>query len=122
MTDTTETGMQLFLAVIFGMVLVLIFIGLIALILRIAIRRPDRNPPLVPTADGHYEVMGKKVTCHHCGAAAFNAQDILLNTWLLSLLRIDWLDSSATALTCTTCGRLTWFAQQGSDAQSSRDK
>ena len=113
--------MSLFVAVVFGMALVLIFIALIALILRIAIRRPALSPPLTPKADGHYEVVGKKVLCHHCGSAGFNAQEILLNTWLLSLLRIDWLDSSATVLTCNTCGRLTWFAQEGLANESGKD-
>jgi len=98
--------------VLFGMVLVLFFFGIFALIVRLSARRPTHSPPLTPSADGRYEVFGKRVVCHHCGHASFKAQEILLNTWLLSLLRIDWLDSSATVLTCNTCGRLTWFAQE----------
>jgi hypothetical protein len=98
--------------VLFGMVLVLFFFGIFALIVRLSVRRPTHSPPLIPSADGRYEVFGKRVVCHHCGHASFKAQEILLNTWLLSLLRIDWLDSSATVLTRNTCGRLTWFAQE----------
>ncbi|NQV85639.1 MAG: DNA-binding protein [Woeseiaceae bacterium] len=65
----------------------------------------------MPTEDGRFEVIGKKVSCSHCGGARFAAKEILLNTWLLSLLRIDWLDSSATVLSCEKCGQLTWFTQ-----------
>jgi predicted nucleic-acid-binding Zn-ribbon protein len=69
------------------------------------------NPPVISSDDGHYEVVEKRVVCSHCGGTAFKAQEILLNTWLLSLLRIDWLDSSATVLSCDKCGCLIWFAQ-----------
>jgi len=98
--------------ILFGMVLVLFFFGIFALIVRLSVRKPTHNPPLIPSEDGSYEVFGKRVVCHHCDHASFKAQEILLNTWLLSLLRIDWLDSSATVLTCDTCGRLTWFSQE----------
>ena len=104
---------SLFLAVLFGMLLLLLAIGIGIVIFRAVLRKPTHNPPLVPSDDGHYEVVGKRVTCFHCGSSRFSAQEILLNTWLLSLLRIDWLDSSATVLSCDNCGRLTWFTQDG---------
>jgi hypothetical protein len=28
------------------------------------------------------------------------------------LLRIDWLDSSATVLSCSACGRIAWFSHE----------
>jgi predicted nucleic-acid-binding Zn-ribbon protein len=104
---------SLFLAVFFGILLLLLAIAIGIVIFRAVLRKPTHNPPLVPSDDGHYEVVGKRVTCFHCGSSRFSAQEILLNTWLLSLLRIDWLDSSATVLSCDNCGRLTWFTQDG---------
>ena len=94
------------------MFLLLIFIGLLFVIFRAVLRKPSYGPPLTPSEDGHFEVAGRRVTCHHCDGNRFKSQEILLNTWLLSLLRVDWLDSSATVLTCETCGRLTWFSQE----------
>jgi predicted nucleic-acid-binding Zn-ribbon protein len=99
------------MAVLLGMLLVLLFLALAVIIFRAILRKPAGGAPLIPTNDGNFEVVGKRVACSHCGDSSFMAQEILLNTWLLSLLRIDWLDSSATVLTCKTCGHLTWFAQ-----------
>jgi hypothetical protein len=107
-----EFNSSTFMAVVFGMFLLLLFLVLAVVIFRAALRKPARgSAPLIPTKDGHFEVVGKKVSCSHCHGTRFAAKDILLNTWLLSLLRIDWLDSSATVLACEKCGQLTWFAQ-----------
>lgn len=108
-----DVEFSLFLAVLFGMLLLLLALVIGIVIFRVVLRKPTHNPPLVPSDDGHFDVVGKRVTCFHCGRSSFTAQEILLNTWLLSLLRIDWLDSSATVLSCDSCGRLTWFAQDG---------
>lgn len=102
---------SLFFAVLFGMLLLLMALAIGVLVFRTVLRKPTHNASLVPSDDGNYEVGGKRVTCSHCGCSNFTAQEILLNTWLLSLLRFDWLDSSATVLTCDNCGHLTWFAQ-----------
>ena len=99
------------MAVVFGMVLVLLFIAIAIIVFRAVLRKPAVGAPLVPTEDGHYEVGGKRVSCSHCSNTQFNSKEILLNTWLMSLLRIDWLDSSATVLSCNKCGQLTWFAR-----------
>jgi predicted nucleic-acid-binding Zn-ribbon protein len=99
-----------FMAVLFGMLLVLLFIGIAIVVFRAILRKPARSAPLIPTEDGHFEVIGKRVSCSHCGGKSFTAKEILLNTWLMSLLRIDWLDSSANVLSCDKCGQLTWFA------------
>jgi len=106
-----ESRSEIFLAIIFGMILVLLFLAIAFVIFRSVARRPARSAPLIPTEDGHFEVVGTRVHCSHCGGSQFTAKEILLNTWLLSLLRIDWLDSSANVLSCVKCGRLTWFAQ-----------
>ena len=107
-----ELNGSFIMAVLLGMVLLLLFLVLGIVIFRAVFRRTAQSPPLVPSDDGHYEVVGKRVTCSHCGNTRFKPQEILLNTWLLSLLRIDWLDSSATVLSCDRCGRLNWFAQE----------
>jgi len=100
-----------FLAVLFGMLLVLLFLAIAIVVFRAMLRKPARSAPLIPTEGGHFEVVGKRVSCSHCRGTSFTAKEILLNTWLLSLLRIDWLDSSANVLSCDKCGQLTWFAQ-----------
>jgi predicted nucleic-acid-binding Zn-ribbon protein len=106
-----ESNSSVFLAVLFGMFLVLLFLAIAFVVFRAVVRQPSRSEPLIPDRDGHFEVVGKMVTCPHCHGTKFTAKEILLNTWLLSLLRIDWLDASATVLTCDKCGQLTWFAQ-----------
>lgn len=112
MGELTDPGTSFIWAVLLGMALLLLFLGLIGLVMRATVRKPANSPPLIPSDDGHFEVVGKRVTCFHCGGQRFKAKGILLNTWLLSLLRIDWLDSSATVLACDRCGRLAWFAQE----------
>jgi hypothetical protein len=104
--------MSTFMAIIVSLILGLTFVGLFILIVRLIVRPSADEPRLLQTADGGFTVVGKQVTCDHCGGAKFNAREILLNTWVLSLLRIDWLDSSATVLSCSTCGRITWFSQE----------
>jgi len=99
-------------AVLFGIFLVLAVLAFSFIVFIAIQRKPALTPPLVPDENGHFEVGGKRVTCSHCGGTKFKPQQILLNTWLLSLLRIDWLDSSSTVLTCDRCGQLTWFAQE----------
>ncbi len=106
-----ELNSSTFLAIVFGMLLLLIFLAIAVIVFRAVLRKPKKSAPLIPTADGSFEVVGKKVSCAHCKGTSFTAKEILLNTWLLSLLRIDWLDSSANVLACDNCGHLTWFAQ-----------
>ena len=99
-------------AILFGVFLVLAVLAFSFIVFTAMQRKPARTPPLVPDDNGHFQVGGKRVTCSHCGGTKFKAQEILLNTWLLSLLRIDWLDSSSTVLSCDQCGQLTWFSQE----------
>ena len=107
-----ELNAQILYAVLIGMFIVIAILAFCVVIVIAVQRKPQRNPPLIPKDDGHFEVGGKRVTCSHCGGTSFKAQEILLNTWLLSLLRIDWLDSSSTVLACDKCGKLIWFAQE----------
>lgn len=90
-----------------------LFFALIALIiLRIASRSSIPGPSLTSDDGGHFEVLGKRVICLHCKRDVFKAREILLNTWLLSLLSLEWLDPGSTVLICQECGRLTWFSQK----------
>ena len=107
-----ESSGSLFVAALVGMFLLLFILALGVIIARALAQKPTSSPPIIRSDDGHFDVAGKRVVCSHCSGVLFASQDILLNTWLLSLLRIDWLDSSATVLTCRKCGKLTWFAQE----------
>ena len=109
-----ESTGSLFLAAITGMLLLLLFIGLAVAIANRLKRSPNSALPLIPSADGCFDAADKRISCAHCGGIKFKAQEILLNTWLLSLLRIDWRDSSATARRCENCGKITWFSQSES--------
>jgi hypothetical protein len=52
------------------------------------------------------------ITCPHCGGERFDAREALLNSTVLTALSLDWLDRSATALVCTTCTHIIWFASR----------
>lgn len=99
-------------------VLVLIVVMLAAgIVIGVAVVRSlakgnHRYPPLVPGASGSYSVDGRPVRCTQCDGESFHARQALLNTWLMSLLRFDWLDSSAAVLSCQRCGALNWFSQR----------
>lgn len=106
-----EFDNSIILAVFLGMLLLLVILFLGVMIAGALAPRPSRGAPLIASEDGHFEVAGKRISCSHCGSSEFSVNQILLNTWLLSLLRIDWLDASASVLTCVKCGQLTWFNQ-----------
>jgi hypothetical protein len=57
-------------------------------------------------------VAGRPVTCAHCAGERFDARQALLNTALLTALQLDWLDRSATALVCTGCTQIVFFAER----------
>lgn len=101
--------------VLFAALLLALVIGMGIIIFRAIYPARKRAAPLVASASGHYIVAGKTVVCSHCDGTRFAANEILLNTWLLSLLHMDWLDPNATVLTCETCGQLTWFSQESAD-------
>ena len=57
-----------------------------------------------------FEAGGREVFCPHCGRDVFESKEILLNTRGLTILNLDWLNRSATALVCTKCGLVQLFA------------
>ena len=104
-------------------VIALVLAGIILLfaiglgIFRAAEDKSVAGPRLMSDLDGHYKVLGKRVVCPHCGQDVFEAREILLNAWLLSLLSLEWLDAGSTLLVGQKCGRLTWFSQNSPDLQ-----
>ena len=63
--------------------------------------------------DGHeYQAAGRRVRCTHCENTKFVAREALLNTTGMTLLNLDWANSSGTALVCTQCALIQWFAHK----------
>lgn len=99
-------------------IVVLLLLGGVAVgvgVVRALAKGSEPAPPLIAIGDGHFELVGKPVVCLHCGERRFTSRQVLLNTWFMSLLRFDWLDTNATLLSCRHCGALRWFSQRVSD-------
>ena len=60
MTDAVTSGTPFLVAVLLGMFLLMLFLGLLVLIIRLTIRPPaTAAPPLVPSVRGHqFQVAG----------------------------------------------------------------
>lgn len=58
-----------------------------------------------------YRAAGKRVRCTHCAGEIFQPQEALLNTSGATLVNLDWLNKSGTALVCENCGLIQWFAK-----------
>ena len=58
---------------------------------------------------GEYSLAGKPVNCPHCQGTQFNAGEAQLNTAIATLIELDWLNKTATILSCTACGQIQWF-------------
>lgn len=80
-----EFDNSIILAVFLGMLLLLVILFLGVMIAGALAPRPSRGAPLIASEDGHFEVAGKRISCSHCGGSEFSVNQILLNTWLLSL-------------------------------------
>ncbi len=55
------------------------------------------------------DVNGIKMQCTICKNHMFTQTRVQLNTKMLTMLNLDWLNKSATCFTCTQCGHLMWF-------------
>jgi hypothetical protein len=106
-----DHGTSIILPALIGALLLFIFFALVIAVSRAIGRRSDPRSLKIVEQNGCYTIAGKALACSHCGGGKFREQQVLLNTWLMSLLRVDWLDSSATVLSCENCNKLTWFAQ-----------
>jgi len=60
----------------------------------------------------HYAAAGKQIACPHCGGTEFFSQTVLLNTRGATFFNLDWLNRSATALTCKACSHIEWFREE----------
>ena len=69
--------------------------------------RKSRNPD-----PGRYSLEGKPVHCPDCQGDQFIAGEAQLNTALATLIDLDWINKSATILTCSSCGQIQWFGKQ----------
>ena len=59
-----------------------------------------------------YQAGGVQVRCTHCQGELFQEQEALLNTSGATLVNLDWLNKSGTALVCENCGLIQWFAKK----------
>lgn len=55
---------------------------------------------------------GKTVRCPHCENDTFNQHEALLNTTGATLVNLDWLNKSGTALICEKCGLIQWYGKK----------
>ncbi|WP_339063490.1 zinc ribbon domain-containing protein [Tepidibacillus marianensis] len=60
---------------------------------------------------GRYMAGGIKVKCPHCENEIFEEGSAQLNTAGMSFLDLDWLNKSATVLSCTNCGLIQWYGK-----------
>jgi len=58
---------------------------------------------------GSVMVAGKNLACSHCGGQSFARRRVMLNTGIMTLPELDWLDRQADVFVCSNCGRLEWF-------------
>jgi predicted nucleic-acid-binding Zn-ribbon protein len=67
--------------------------------------RRSKNPD-----PGSFSLEGKSVQCPHCDGTQFIAGEAQLNTALMTLIELDWINKTASILTCTSCGQIQWFS------------
>ena len=53
---------------------------------------------------------GLAISCTHCKKGEFEKREAQLNTAGMTFLDLDWMNRSGTALVCTNCGLIQWFA------------
>ena len=60
---------------------------------------------------GRFSAAGKVIRCTHCGGEEFSQTEALMNSTAFTLVDLDWLDRSGTALVCTSCTLIQWFGK-----------
>ena len=60
---------------------------------------------------GEFELLGKQITCTHCGDTEFEEGKAQLNTPGLTFFGLDWANRTASVLICTKCGCIHWYLQ-----------
>ena len=61
---------------------------------------------------GQFKAGGSKVVCSHCKNDVFTQEEAMLNKPTTTLFNLDWADRSGTALVCSNCGLIQWFAKE----------
>jgi hypothetical protein len=61
---------------------------------------------------GRFVAGGRTIACGHCEKEEFVKREAQLNTAGMTFLDLDWMNSSGTALVCTNCGLIRWFAKE----------
>ena len=61
---------------------------------------------------GRFSAGGRAITCTHCTETEFVKREAQLNTAGMTFLDLDWMNRSGTALVCTNCGLIQWFAKE----------
>ena len=61
---------------------------------------------------GRFAAAGKAIGCGHCGQTEFVKREAQLNTAGMTFLDLDWMNRAGTALVCTNCGLIQWFAKE----------
>lgn len=70
---------------------------------------PSDEEPAESSTARRFAAADRPIQCTHCGNDRFDARDMLLNTRGLTFLKLDWLNQSATALVCASCGQIQLF-------------
>jgi uncharacterized protein len=60
---------------------------------------------------GRYQAAGAQVVCSHCRGEVFQAQEAQMNTAGMTAANLDAFNRSGTALICSRCGLIQWFAK-----------
>jgi predicted nucleic-acid-binding Zn-ribbon protein len=71
---------------------------------------PSSEEEIETSAAQRFAAAGSAIQCAHCGHDRFESRAMLLNTRGLTFLKLDWLNQSATVLTCANCGQIQLFA------------
>jgi hypothetical protein len=70
---------------------------------------------------GRFIAGGSTVSCTHCKQNEFEKREAQLNTAGMTFLDLDWMNRSGTALVCTNCGLIQWFAIEPERLDESAD-
>lgn len=65
----------------------------------------------IVTDYSHYRVGDQRIVCPLCGHDKFDQKSMLVNTTGMTLMNLDWLNSSACVLVCRRCSRMELFAE-----------
>jgi len=59
--------------------------------------------------DGQFWINNTQIECLMCKNRFFDKKKAMLNTTLLTFLRLDWVNKNASMLICRNCHFIHWF-------------